>query len=165
MRLERELSLEKRLVQLAESIELLIDQHQPTLLACEELYAHYKHPRTAILMGHARGVILAAAARRGLSVVSVAATNVKKLLTGSGHAGKPQIQRAVAATLGLPAVPGPSDVADAIAIGLAGLRLRQAAARADAARGLDGSDGPSRRLGLGCRQREPQRHRDTENRR
>jgi crossover junction endodeoxyribonuclease RuvC len=130
VRLPRDLPLEQRLVQLEESLETLIGAHHPTLLACEELYAHYKHPRTAILMAHARGVILALAARRGLAVVSVAATNVKKLLTGSGRASKAQIQLAVAMTLRLPVIPQPDDVADAIAIALAGLRLRQAAARA-----------------------------------
>jgi crossover junction endodeoxyribonuclease RuvC len=104
---------------------MLLQTHRPTLLACEELYAHYKHPRTAILMGHARGVILAAAARRGLQVVSIAATHVKKMLTGSGHAAKHQVQFAVAATLGLRQIPEPPDVADAIAIALCGLRLRR----------------------------------------
>lgn len=119
-------SLTARLVELADHLAGLITQHAPAVLACEELYAHYKHPRTAILMGHARGVILLAAARADLEVIPIAATNVKKLLTGSGHASKLQMQRAVAATLRLPALPQPPDVADAIAIGLAGLRAHQA---------------------------------------
>ena len=106
----------------------MIQTHHPLVLACEELYAHYKHPRTAILMAHARGVILALAARSGLEILSVAATNVKKLLTGSGHAGKRQVQLAVTATLHLPMIPEPNDVADAIAIALCGLRLRHARA-------------------------------------
>lgn len=119
-------ALPARLIELADHLNGLVAQHAPTVLACEELYAHYKHPRTAILMGHARGVILLAAARAGLEVIPIAATNVKKLLTGSGHASKPQMQRAVAATLRLPMLPQPPDVADAIAIGLAGLRAHQA---------------------------------------
>ncbi len=130
IRLERGASLAARLADLHESLAALIERHKPDTLACEELYAHYKHPRTAILMGHARGVILALAARRGLHVLSVAATNAKKLLTGSGHATKPQMQRAVMATLRLPALPEPHDVADAIAIALCGLRLHQAACAA-----------------------------------
>jgi crossover junction endodeoxyribonuclease RuvC len=117
--------LERRLAELDESLEMLLQTHRPTLLACEELYAHYRHPRTAILMGHARGVILAAAARQRLQVVSIAATHVKKVLTGSGHAAKHQVQFAVAATLGLRHMPEPPDVADAIAIALCGLRLRR----------------------------------------
>jgi crossover junction endodeoxyribonuclease RuvC len=126
IRLPRGASLADRLVELEQSLEALLDAHQPATLACEQLYAHYRHPRTAILMAHARGVILALAARRGLTILSVAATNVKKILTGSGRAGKRQVQLAVAATLHLATIPEPNDVADAIAIGLCGLRLRRA---------------------------------------
>jgi crossover junction endodeoxyribonuclease RuvC len=126
IRLDRTLPLADRLVNLEENLTTIIDNHRPQTLACEELYAHYRHPRTAILMAHARGVILSLAARVGLNIVPVAATNVKKLLTGSGRAGKRQVQLAVASTLNLPRVPEPDDVADAIAIALAGVRLRQA---------------------------------------
>lgn len=126
IRLPRGPSLADRLVELEDGLIMLLETHHPDTLACEELYAHYRHPRTAVLMAHARGVILALAARRGLRVLSLAATNVKKMLTGSGRASKGQIQRAVAATLGLSALPEPHDVADAIAIGLCGLRCRGA---------------------------------------
>jgi crossover junction endodeoxyribonuclease RuvC len=141
IRLSRRAVLEARLVELEASLASVIEAHRPTLLVCEALYAHYRHPRTAILMAHARGVILALAGRHGLCVLSVAATNVKKLLTGNGHAGKRQMQMAVAATLRLATLPEPSDVADAIAIGLAGLRLEharsaQSAARTALARGV-----------------------------
>lgn len=128
IRLRREQPLAERLIELENSLQTLIQTHRPSTLTCEELYAHYKHPRTAILMAHARGVILALGARSGLELLSVAATNVKKLLTGSGRAGKRQVQLAVAATLRLPTIPEPNDVADAIAIALCGLRLRQAQA-------------------------------------
>jgi crossover junction endodeoxyribonuclease RuvC len=124
VRLDRRMSIPDRLVELERSLQSLIDTHRPSTLACEELYAHYKHPRTAILMAHARGVILLLAARAGLEIVPVSATNVKKLLTGSGRAGKRQVQFAVMTTLRLPTIPEPNDVADAIAIALAGLQLR-----------------------------------------
>jgi len=127
VRLQRNQPLGERLVDLETNLAALIHDHRPTVLACEELYSHYKHPRTAILMGHARGVILALAARSGLEIVSVAATNAKKLLTGSGRASKRQVQLAVAALLGLAEIPEPNDVADAIAVGLCGLQLRHAA--------------------------------------
>ena len=123
IRLDRTQELAARLVELDAALSELMSQHRPTLLACEELYAHYKHPRTAILMGHARGVILSVAARRDVRICAIAATHAKKLLTGRGHAGKAQMQRAVALTLGLVELPEPHDVADAIAIGLAGARL------------------------------------------
>ena len=134
IRLGRGQPLPERLVELEQGLQTIIAAHKPAALACEELYAHYRHPRTAILMAHARGVILALAARHGLEFLPVAATNVKKLLTGSGQAGKRQVQYAVMATLGLPGLPEPADVADAIAIALAGVRLRRArAVRAGAA--------------------------------
>ena len=69
---------------------------------------------------------MALAARRGLTILDVAATHVKKHLTGSGRAGKAQVQRAVAAALHLPCIPEPDDVADALAIALCGLHLRAA---------------------------------------
>ena len=128
VRLVRQLSLEQRLAHLDESLGTLIANHRPAALICEELYAHYRHPRTAILMAHARGVILALAARSGLQVTPVTATRVKKMLTGSGRATKAQVQRAIAVTLGLATIPEPDDVADALAIALCGLRLRRQAA-------------------------------------
>jgi crossover junction endodeoxyribonuclease RuvC len=87
-------------------------------MAVEELYAHYDHPRTAILMGHARGVIFLAAAQVGIPVVSYAATQVKKLVTGNGRAPKDQVQRTVQQELGLAQLPDPPDVADALAVAL-----------------------------------------------
>ena len=84
----------------------------------EELYVHYKHPRTAILMGHARGVLYLAAAEHDIPVVSYAATRIKKAVTGSGRAGKAQVQGMVQTVLGLPDLPEPPDVADAAAAAL-----------------------------------------------
>lgn len=129
IRLDPKQPIEVRLHRLDTHLGELVAQTRPSILACEELYAHYRHPRTAILMGHARGVILALAARRGLDVVNIAATHVKKLLTGHGHASKGQIQRAIAATLRLATIPEPNDVADAMAIALCGMRMRDAAKR------------------------------------
>lgn len=136
VRLSQTSSLDRRLVELDRCVSEVLERHTPAVLSCEQLYAHYKHPRTAILMGHARGVILAACARAGLAVRDVAATRVKRMLTGSGRANKAQVQHAVAQTLRLPAVPEPHDVADAIAIALAGLWLEDAdRTRATAAAG------------------------------
>jgi crossover junction endodeoxyribonuclease RuvC len=69
-------------------------------------------------MGHARGVILLAAARAGIDVMSIPATRIKKSLTGNGHASKVQMQKAVAHALRLAEPPEPADVADALAIAL-----------------------------------------------
>ena len=110
--------LAERLNQIAEDIGQILQSHKPKMVAVEQLYAHYKHPRTAILMGHARGVILQKATESGADVKSFAATRIKKSLTGNGHASKSQMQRAIQTVLALPNVPEPADVADAIAIAL-----------------------------------------------
>ncbi len=96
----------------------MIDQFHPQAVAVEQLYAHYEHPRTAILMGHARGVIFLAAAQRDLPVVSYNATRIKKTITGNGRASKDQVQRTIQRELGLVLLPEPPDVADALAVAL-----------------------------------------------
>ncbi len=111
-------SLERRLVEIHEGVSDVIASLQPRVMAVEELFSHYKRPRTAILMGHARGVICLAAAAAGLQVQSYAATQVKKMLTGSGRATKLQIQLAICREFSLSQPPEPPDVADALAIAL-----------------------------------------------
>jgi crossover junction endodeoxyribonuclease RuvC len=96
----------------------IVEQFGPGVVAVEQLYAHYQHPRTAILMAHARGVIFLAAAQRDLSVVSYNATRIKKTITGSGRASKEQVQRTIQRELGLSSLPEPPDVADALAVAL-----------------------------------------------
>jgi len=110
--------LAERLARLARDLASLLEELTPDLAAVEKLYAHYRHPRTAILMGHARGVILSACASAGVAVRDVPATMVKRALTGNGHASKQQVQRAVAVHCRLREVPEPPDVADALAIAL-----------------------------------------------
>lgn len=117
-RTDGEATLEFRLNQIAGDAHLLFDRFSPKILAIEELYSHYDHPKTAILMGHARGVILQQAAAMKIEVRGFAATRIKKSLTGNGRAGKVQMQRAIQTMLGLTQVPEPHDVADAIAIAL-----------------------------------------------
>lgn len=107
-----------RLKALYDGVIEVIDQYHPTALAVEQLYAHYDHPRTAILMGHARGTILLAAAQRGLSVHNFASTQIKKTITGSGRASKEQMQLSMLREFHLTTMPEPADVADAMAIAL-----------------------------------------------
>jgi len=114
--------LARRLASLAESMTEILDQWQPEAIAVEQLYAHYNHPRTAILMGHARGVYFLLGGQRNLPVISYPSTNIKKTITGSGRASKPQMQYAVARELGLAKPPEPHDVADAIAVALCHLQ-------------------------------------------
>jgi crossover junction endodeoxyribonuclease RuvC len=116
LRMKAKGELHERLLELYTSLSALLDDLKPDKVAVEQLYAHYKHPRTAILMGHARGTILLAAAQRGLPVTSLASTMVKRTITGNGHASKQQMQRTVAMLCKLSKPPEPPDVADAIAI-------------------------------------------------
>ena len=110
--------LEQRLNHIAQDLDTLLETLNPEIVAVEELYAHYAHPRTAILMGHGRGVILQRCAAQGLEVRSFSATKIKKATTGNGRASKEQMQRSVQHIMGLAELPEPNDVADAIAVAL-----------------------------------------------
>lgn len=113
-------TLADRLERLYEDIDGLFDDYPAlSMVAVEELYSHYRHPRTAVLMAHARGVMLLSARRRGLAIVSLSATMVKKSLTGGGRAGKHQVQRAVISRLAIaPTRDVPDDVTDALALAI-----------------------------------------------
>src|SRR3954463_15701299 len=118
IRLTPKSSMADRLVGLDAELGALLDEQKPEVVAVEQLYAHYAHPRTAILMGHARGVIILAARKRGMRVEQFAANRIKQSLTGHGHASKLQMQRAIQAQWNLPEPPDPPDVADPLAIAL-----------------------------------------------
>jgi crossover junction endodeoxyribonuclease RuvC len=111
-------SLAERVAEIHAGVAEVVKSLEPEVLAIEELYTHYERPTTAILMGHARGVIVLAAAQAGIPVKHYAATQIKKTLTGSGRAPKWQIQQAIRQELGLSELPEPPDVADALAIAL-----------------------------------------------
>lgn len=110
--------LPERLKSLHSGMIDVISSLAPDVVAVEELYSHYERPRTAILMGHARGVICLAAAEHDKEVTHYAATQIKKILTGNGRAPKIQVQQAVTRHLNLNEVPQPPDVADALAIAI-----------------------------------------------
>ncbi len=116
-------NIEGRLNEIYSGIREVIESLKPDMVALEQLFSHYERPRTAILMGHARGVICLAAGQAGIDVVHFEPTRVKKVMTGNGRAPKHQIQLAVKLQLGLKSVPEPSDVADALAIALCGHHL------------------------------------------
>ena len=124
IRLDEKASVAARLLELDREMDAILLEHRPDICAVEQLYAHYAHPRTAILMAHARGVILLAAARRGVQVEQYPANRIKQSLTGHGHASKAQMQRAIAALWNLKEAPDPPDVADALAVALCCGRAR-----------------------------------------
>ena len=114
-------SLEARLNAIYGAVYRIIQGHAPGLLMVEDLYTEYKFPRTAVLMGHARGVVYLAARQLGVSVLALAPAEVKRAVTGNGSAGKAQMQRAVQRLLGLDRPPRPSHVADALGLAMTGM--------------------------------------------
>ncbi len=114
----RDSSLANRIHVIHQGILEILKAFPPDALALEQVHSHVKHPRTAILMAHARGVIMLAAEQQSVPVFGYAATRIKKTLTGSGKAPKSQIQHAIQLELGLDQLPEPHDVADACAVAL-----------------------------------------------
>jgi crossover junction endodeoxyribonuclease RuvC len=111
-------SLALRLRTIHDAIAELLHEFPSAAIALEQVHTHLKRPRTAVLMAHARGVIMLAAEQRGVPVYGYAAARIKKTLTGSGRAAKDQMQRAVQTELCLEALPDPHDVAEACAVAL-----------------------------------------------
>jgi len=118
IRLNVKSSLADRLTELDKEMGEILDEHKPAYCAVEQIYSHYAHPRTAVLMAHARGVILVSARRRGVELAEFPANRIKQSLAGHGHAGKGQMQRAIQSVWNLKEPPQPPDVADALAVAL-----------------------------------------------
>lgn len=112
------LPIQSRLKKISESLDELIKEHRPSVLVLEKIYSHYKHPTTAILMGHARGAVCLACGLHDVKLVNYPSTRIKKAVTGNGHASKTQVQRMVQSLLKLKEPPEPVDVSDALAMAL-----------------------------------------------
>jgi crossover junction endodeoxyribonuclease RuvC len=110
--------LPQRLQSLYDALDSVLREYQPDAVVIEELFSTYAHPRSALLMAHARGVLMLAAQQSGASVHSFLPNEVKQVLTGNGHATKTAVQAAVRSQLRLAAAPQPADVADALALAL-----------------------------------------------
>jgi crossover junction endodeoxyribonuclease RuvC len=123
---------ERRLAEIHEAVEALIEQHDPGAVALEELYFG-QNARSAFAVGQARGVVMLAAGRRGVPCEGYTPQQVKGAVCGSGRAGKDQVARMVAALLGLPEPPRSDHAADALAVAVCHLnRAPLAAAMAGA---------------------------------
>lgn len=122
LRLKPRAPMAFRLAQLHRDLDALLGDVEPDLMVVEQLFSHYRHVRTSILMGHARGVVLLAGQLRGVAIDELLPTEVKKAITGNGHATKQQMQQAVMCQCRLAEAPSPPDVADAIAIALCAAR-------------------------------------------
>ena len=99
IRLKPKTSIADRLVELESELDDLLDEHKPDAAAVEQLYSNYAHPRTAILMGHARGVVLLVAQRHNVRIEQFAANRIKQSVAGHGHAGKHQMKSRIRSAL------------------------------------------------------------------
>jgi len=118
VRSDAKAELEVRLRQIHQGVGEVLAELQPDVIVVEGLYSKYRHPRTAILMGHARGVIYLAAAERGIPICTYPASLVKRAVSGYGRASKAQVSAMVCQLLRLEAPPEPADVTDALALAL-----------------------------------------------
>lgn len=110
-------SLDRRLCVVFDEVGRLIEEYRPEHFVIEELFFN-KNVKTALAVGHARGVAILAAARRGLPVFEYTPLQVKQAVVGYGRAEKAQVQFMVKTILGLRQAPKPDDVADALALAI-----------------------------------------------
>jgi len=114
--------LPARLADGARKLRDVVAQFQPTIVALEEIFTAPRHPKSALLMAHMRGVICLVIAEAGIPIIPLTATTVKQRLTTSGHASKEQVQRMVLRIAGLDVSTRLRlDETDAIALALAAL--------------------------------------------
>jgi crossover junction endodeoxyribonuclease RuvC len=109
--------LPSRLQEIYRSLDELIKQHEPDRAAVEELFFS-RNARTAMSVGHARGVTLLALAHAELPIAEYTPMQIKQAVTGYGNAGKRQVQEMVRMLLDLSEVPRPDDAADAAAVAI-----------------------------------------------
>jgi crossover junction endodeoxyribonuclease RuvC len=110
-------ALELRLKKVFDGLTALIAEHRPEVVAIEDVF-YSVNAKSALKLGHVRGVAMMAAAQQGLSVVAYAPLAIKSAVTGYGRAEKLQVQAMVARLLRLDAPPQPADAADALAIAI-----------------------------------------------
>ena len=110
-----DLAMPERLLAVHGLVSSLLAEHEPALLAVERLFFS-RNAQTAFGVGQARGVVLLAAAQRGVPVVEATPNEVKSAVAGYGAADKEQVQRMVQVVLGMAEPPRPDDAADALAI-------------------------------------------------
>ena len=117
LRTKPEDELPARLAEIAQEVDALLDQYQPTAVAVEHIFFQ-SNVRTAMSVGQVSGLVLSAAARRGIEVVQYSPNQIKLAITGWGGADKAQVQKMVKQRLKLNTIPKPADAADAAAIAL-----------------------------------------------
>jgi crossover junction endodeoxyribonuclease RuvC len=108
---------ERRLADIHAAIDVLLAEHEPDVVALEELYFG-QNVRTAFAVGHARGAVMLAAGQRGVPCASYTPQKVKSAVCGNGRAPKEQVARMVQALLALPQTPASDHASDALAVAI-----------------------------------------------
>ena len=117
LRTEPDELIPRRLAQIHEDLEELLDEFRPAVVSVERIFFQ-NNVRTAVGVAQASGLALALAARRGVAVAQYSPSEVKAVVAGDGQAGKAQVQEMVQVLLGLAEIPRPADAADAAALAL-----------------------------------------------
>jgi crossover junction endodeoxyribonuclease RuvC len=105
----------EKLMVIHTGLKALLERHRPACVAVEDIF-YARNVRSALKLGHARGVALLAASEAGVPVVEYSPAEIKRAVVGYGRAEKPQIQEMIRLLLGLDTAPSPHDVADALAV-------------------------------------------------
>jgi crossover junction endodeoxyribonuclease RuvC len=120
-------SLPERLSRIHLELTSLLAASRPDCVAIENIF-HAANARSALKLGHARGVAMLAAAQAGCEVVEYTPAEIKRAVVGYGRAEKHQVQQMIKLLLGLDAVPSPHDAADALAVAICHLHSQLPAA-------------------------------------
>lgn len=118
-------SLPEKLSNIHKNLDAIIAEHSPEVMILEKLYAHYKHPTTASILGHARGVICLVCAQRGIQLVEQSVKRIRKALVGNGSATKEQTKAVVAHILKFNPEKITLDASDALALALGYAHLQR----------------------------------------
>jgi crossover junction endodeoxyribonuclease RuvC len=124
----------EKLLKIHRCLSALLDQCRPDCVAIENLF-HATNVRSALKLGHARGVAMLAAVEAGVAVVEYTPAEIKRAVVGYGRAEKHQVQQMVTLLLGLADPPTPHDAADALAVAICHIHSLGPAPIRESARG------------------------------
>ena len=111
-------AIHEKVYRVYKNLDDVLVQRKPDVLVLEKLYAHYKHPATAAVMGHVRGVICLLCAQHKIQLCEQSVKRIRKSVTGQGSASKGQTQDMVAHVLNIDARKLTPDASDAVALAL-----------------------------------------------
>ena len=107
----------EKLLTIHDGLATLLGQHRPEIVAIEDLF-FARNARSALKLGHVRGVVMLAASEAGVPIAEYSPTEVKRAVVGYGRAEKQQVRQMIMLLLGLDQAPSPLDVSDALAVAI-----------------------------------------------